>query len=127
MTTLDILLGVLPDPGTMFFPQTIAEYLAIFLLDLPDPREALFPQTIPKVLAIFEQLLPDPNQNLFTQDAQFTLFSELPPELRIEIWKMAFPAPRTYKLWNMMTLTRRPIIYHTPLPVTALVCQESRY
>lgn len=43
--------------------------------------------------------LPDPTVDLFPQSAsQFPAFPSLPIELRLKIWKLAFPAPRHVEL-----------------------------
>jgi hypothetical protein len=50
---------------------------------------------IRKTLDIFAQELPDPEVTLFEQiTRQFTLFSKLPVELRLSVWKDAFSPAR---------------------------------
>jgi hypothetical protein len=51
------------------------------------------------LLAAFRIQLPDPDRHLLPQyPSQFTVFPKLPIELRLNIWKHAFPAPRHVEL-----------------------------
>jgi hypothetical protein len=80
-------------------------------------------------LLAFNHLLPDAGMELFKQHAddaftQFPLFGELPKELRIMIWRAAFPRNRTIQV---ELSPRFEILHsHTPPPVTLHINRESR-
>ncbi|KAF5871798.1 uncharacterized protein Bfra_008822 [Botrytis fragariae] len=68
--------------------------------------------------------------------ATFTLFPNLPFEIRRMIWKMTFPGPRIILIrsimskWPLRTSTRLPRNYNTyksnyAMPVAMLVCKEA--
>jgi hypothetical protein len=77
----------------------------------------------------FLQLLPDRDIELFRQHAEkafnhFPLFGFLPEELRIMVWRAAFPRKRTVQV----ELSPSFVILHshTPPPLTLHINRESR-
>lgn len=87
---------------------------------ISEHREAL------QRLAVFTRELPDPERILFRQEVgQFILFATLPPEIRLRIWKSAFPPGRAVCL-NSVRIPIRTSPPFPSLPVTAYVNEESR-
>jgi hypothetical protein len=96
---------------------------------------------IRKTLDVFVLELPDPGVTLFEQiTRQFTCFSKLPTELRLQIWKAAFPSARNIDLsgpcldagYLQNSKSERRFIHQeknllkSQFPVTLAVNQESR-
>jgi len=80
-------------------------------------------------LAGLNTLLPDSGVELFKQypnDAftTFTLFPELPEELRIMVWRAAFPRNRVVQV--ELSPSYEILHSHTPQPITLQVNRESR-
>lgn len=77
-------------------------------------------------LLIFE--IVDPEQDLSVQQpgygaTTFTCFPKLIPELRLMIWRAAFPRGRIVKIESQL---KDYIYYGHPLPSTLMINQESR-
>ncbi|SRR6266536_2701822 len=82
---------------------------------------------------LFRFELPDPERILFGQAPyEFTLFPNLPVELRLRIWRFGFPGPRVVNISyaeNVAALSyndannKRGIC---EFPVTLYICSESR-
>ncbi|KAL2067706.1 hypothetical protein VTL71DRAFT_15802 [Oculimacula yallundae] len=72
--------------------------------------------------------LPDLNQELSVQIINplntFHRFMELPPELRIIIWRFCMPTGRHFPLANFRL--DRPTFLGPRSPITAFICHESR-
>lgn len=61
------------------------------------------------------------------QEATFEYFNALPPELRIEIWKLALPRGRYVRIHTKRWLEKRRELSITMDPIALLgVCRESR-
>lgn len=59
----------------------------------------------------------------------FTLFSKLPIELRLEIWKLTYPGPRVLVIKgerDKKGLLTRHWLAHARIPVALQTCSESR-
>jgi hypothetical protein len=94
-------------------------------------------QTAQECLLLFTLELPDPELELYIQLGKdldtFTIFPELPLELRLEIWRGAFPNPR-FVHFGPSCVYRHCIDHHQlkmkdqrlPLPVTLRTNSESR-
>ena len=83
----------------------------------------------PAALVALHHLLPDASIELFKQHAdeaftQFRLFGELPEELRIMIWRAAFPRNRTVQV--ELSPSFQILHSHTPPPATLHTTRESR-
>lgn len=71
------------------------------------------------------QILPEEPKTL----TEFTLFSKLPPELRLRVWKFTLPGPRTVVLNATLcpdTGLHSPYTSLTGPPAGLSVCSESR-
>jgi hypothetical protein len=80
-------------------------------------------------LDLFQHYLPDFTSDLFAQHDdnafnQFQLFGELPEELRLMIFKAAFPLRRTVQV--ELSLCHEILHSHTPPPITLRINRESR-
>jgi hypothetical protein len=104
---------------TMTLPSTLVSSFATMAL-------AMTLSTSSENLDIFDRELPDAHQQLSIQLGKdlemFTIFNELPIELRLKIWRLAFPAARKVNLcgdsrattwegdklpaWKSMTVTQ---------------------
>ncbi|KAE8443158.1 hypothetical protein EG329_002327 [Mollisiaceae sp. DMI_Dod_QoI] len=86
-------------------------------------------------LDLFDKL-PDANQELYVPLGKcldtFTLFGNLPSEIRVDIWKLCFPKPRSVVIGESNLLShkererQRRAERSIPLPITLRVCAQSR-
>ena len=88
-----------------------------------------------EVLALLLHELPDPEQDLFLQHSngpqEFTFFPKLPLEIRLSVWRSAFPAPRHVNLSPFLVkpsgrLFSQDSRRQTGLPITLRINHESR-
>ena len=75
-----------------------------------------------RMLSILHNELPDPHQELFHD--RFTLFPNLTVELRLKIWRSAFPRERRIITWYDIDLCLH--VYFPEIPITLCINRESR-
>jgi hypothetical protein len=91
-----------------------------FAMSMPNSGEAL---------AVWTHELPDGNLELYPQHREcplqtFTRFPQLPEELRLMIYRAAFPVGRTVQV--ELSPSHEILHSHTPPPPTLLISRESR-
>ncbi|KAE9380075.1 hypothetical protein N431DRAFT_123552 [Stipitochalara longipes BDJ] len=57
---------------------------------------------------------------------KFTVFSKLPPELQIKIWKHAIPPPRLVRVNVRLAFSTHRFKTNTPVPGVLVACKNSR-
>ena len=74
---------------------------------------------------LLDLVLADSSQDFFVQKSMalkgFKIFSELPLEIRLQIWRNCFPDPQVVEFFDHLTSNEAAI------PITLHVNQESRY
>ncbi|TAQ88116.1 hypothetical protein B7494_g3580 [Chlorociboria aeruginascens] len=104
-------------------------------MDIASPGDPSLPLNKPVFFIPLSNQIYIINMDEATSPPRFTLFPDLPCELRIKIWKLAEPGPRTvriqynmnYKSWNGKFIADfKGWTSPDPAPTILHVCQESR-
>ncbi|KAF8863006.1 hypothetical protein BDZ45DRAFT_686261 [Acephala macrosclerotiorum] len=108
--------------------------LEIFTKELPDAERELYIHHADEERTYLEMLteaLPDFGRELFFHHEKFDLFPELPVEIRLQIWRFAFPRPRHVSLDTGFGALPDEFIrwynsWGPQLPITLRINRESR-